>query len=545
MNYYKSLKLDIEPFSNSPDPELFFPSKQHAQALQWLEIGIRLKRGLHVLIGDIGTGKTTICRKLLQGLAPDESVKAMLILDPGFSSAKSFLQELHFLFTGRHPHPDRDPRDLKEILKSVLFKRTIDRNELLVLVIDEGQKLSEEMLEVLRELLNYETNKEKLLQIIIFGQKELTETLNCVPNLKDRINKLLVITPLTKEETAEFIQFRLRRAATGPEYPHFSKRALSTIFRVTKGYPRRIVTLCHHVILRLTTAQTTNATTRLVKSVLRENSFGSSGREWLQYLQLTTAAVLLACAVYIVAVPRTNFLAPLRSLLLTEEIQDHISYEPKGTTAAVNRTTELIERKFSEFLENSSSFLASLTSKTPSSALTSQPIVSDEISTGTQQRAVPPNVLGAVQLAEGYTLNKLLTDVYGEYSTHLLHEVLRMNPQISHSSVISSSTPVLLPALNMHPVSNENPKYWLEIGRERDLSQAILNVTNINKFYATFRILPVWNAESGLYFPIILRTIFSNREEAEKILQMLPHSMQNEITIVESPLIDTLYCGKI
>lgn len=543
MNYYKSLKLDIEPFSNSPDPEIFFPSKQHAQALQWLEIGIRLKRGLHVLIGDIGTGKTTICRKLLQGLAPDESVRAMLILDPGFSSAKSFLQELHFLFTGRHPHPDRDPRDLKEILKSVLFKRTIDKNELLVLVIDEGQKLSEEMLEVLRELLNYETNKEKLLQIIIFGQKELTETLNCVPNLKDRINKLLVITPLTKEETAEFIQFRLRRAATGPDYPHFSKRALSTIYKVTRGYPRRIVTLCHHVILRLTTSQTTNATTRLVKSVLRENSFSNSHREWLQYLQLTTAAVVLACAVYVVAVPRTGFLAPLRSLLLTEDIREHINYEPTSTATAFDSTTEFIERKFTEIFDNSSSFLASLTSEPTPPVVASPPPILTEKNSTFLQRSIPPNVLGAVQLNEGYTLNKLLTDVYGEYSKHLLYEVLRMNPQISHPNAISSSTPILLPALNMHAVHSDSPKYWLEIARERDLSQAILTLTSINRFYATFRIVPAWNAELGLHFPIILRTIFPNRKEAEKILQMLPHSMQNDITIVQSPRDDTLYCG--
>lgn len=543
MNYYKSLKLDIEPFSNSPDPEIFFPSKQHAQALQWLEIGIRLKRGLHVLIGDIGTGKTTICRKLLQGLAPDETVRAMLILDPGFSSAKSFLQELHFLFTGRHPHPDRDPRDLKEILKSVLFKRTIDNNELLVLVIDEGQKLSEEMLEVLRELLNYETNKEKLLQIIIFGQKELTETLNRVPNLKDRINKLLIITPLTKGETAEFIQFRLRRAATGPDYPHFSKRALSTIYKVTKGYPRRIVTLCHHVILRLTTSQTTNATTRLVKSVLKENSFSSSHREWLQYLQLATAAVVLACAVYVVAVPRTGFLAPLRSLLLTEDIKEHISYEPTGTTV-LDTTTTFIERKFTEFFDNSSNLLASLASEpAPPVVLSPQPVSSEAPST--QQRSVPPNVLGAVQLNEGYTLNQLLTDVYGEHSKHLLYEVLRMNPQISHPSAISSSTPILLPALNMQAVRSNSAKYWLEIAREYDLSQAILKLTSINRFYATFRIIPAWNAESGLHFPIILRTIFPNREEAEKILQMLPHSMQKDITIVQSPRDDTLYCGML
>ena len=91
MDYYKTLNLEREPFSNSPDPGLFYNSKQHLEALQKLEIAIRLKRGLNILTGDVGTGKTTLIRQLIRKIDHDKKIKYFLILDPGFATTVDFL----------------------------------------------------------------------------------------------------------------------------------------------------------------------------------------------------------------------------------------------------------------------------------------------------------------------------------------------------------------------------------------------------------------------------------------------------------------------
>lgn len=530
MNYFKSLKLDAEPFSNSPDPNLFFPSNQHAQGLQWLEIGVRLKRGLHVIIGDIGTGKTTICRKLLQGLVLDDSVCAMLILDPGFTSAKSFLQELHCLFTDTEPDPDKDERALKETLKSVLYKRAVDNNELLVLVIDEGQKLSFEMLEVLRELLNYETNEEKLLQIIIFGQKELTTILDQMPNLKDRINKQIFISPLTKKETAEFIQFRLRRSATGPDYPQFSKRALKLIFKKTKGYPRQIVTLCHQVILHLATINTNKATLRTVKDTLQGNNLSTGSWSLGFFAKLATATTIIAFSIYLLFASNTAIFDQLQTYL-------HPNSKILSTLHILNP-----EKYLSESKPPVSSNISQAQGSTTTNAAPKQ-VNSPQVSDIENSTSTPPALLGVIKLRRGSSLSKLMDDVYGTYSKQLLHKVLSINPQIHSPNTIAAETPIILPAATLRSIPTTPPKYWLEIERKKQLPKAIALLTDLNKFHKTFRLICAWNARQGLHFPIILRTVFSTRKEAMEVLQITPKKLQLHLKVVQYPQPETLYCG--
>jgi general secretion pathway protein A len=252
MDYYRTLKLDREPFSNSPDPGLFFNSRQHLEALQQLEISIRLKRGLSVITGDVGTGKTTLSRQLIQKISYDPGLEYFLILDPGFSSTREFLRSILALFTGSPPDP-ADDTALKEQIKACLFSRGVDRNTTTILLIDEGQKLPVFCLEVLRELLNYETNDHKLLQIIIFAQKEFEQTIQALDNFNDRIDFRYTLSPLGFFETRQLIRFRLEKSGghTSPVPPVFSFLAFAAIFRYSRGYPRKIINLCHHVMIRM------------------------------------------------------------------------------------------------------------------------------------------------------------------------------------------------------------------------------------------------------------------------------------------------------
>ncbi|NTV29637.1 MAG: AAA family ATPase, partial [Candidatus Omnitrophica bacterium] len=163
MNYLSSLNLEQEPFSTNPDPDFFYKSANHISALNQLEIAIRLKRGLSLILGDVGTGKTTLCRTLIQAFAEDaDDFIFHMILDPSFRSENLFYAHLTKIF-GISPF-FRSTVDYRDAVEKYLFKRCIEEKKTVVLVIDEGQKLSAENLEILRTLLNYETNDQKLLQ---------------------------------------------------------------------------------------------------------------------------------------------------------------------------------------------------------------------------------------------------------------------------------------------------------------------------------------------------------------------------------------------
>lgn len=126
------------------------------------------------------------------------------------------------------------------------------RGELSVLLVDEGQKLSADCLEIIREFLNYETNTGKLLQVVIFAQEEFKQTLAQMENFQDRINLLYPLGPMSFKETRAMIQFRLRKSGSScPRLPSFSFPALWLVYRLTKGYPRKVIHICHRTLLGL------------------------------------------------------------------------------------------------------------------------------------------------------------------------------------------------------------------------------------------------------------------------------------------------------
>jgi general secretion pathway protein A len=197
MDYFSILNLKREPFSNSPDPEYFFLSRQHNTCIQKLELSLRLRRGLNVVIGDVGTGKTTLCRQLIRRFAGDEDAETHLILDPSFSNPLEFLSTVAEMFEQVKVEPGANEWQIKEIIKKYIFRKAVDEKKTIILIIDEGQKIPVFCLEILREFLNYETNEYKLLQIVIFAQKEFAETLEDHANFADRINLYQPCWPYT------------------------------------------------------------------------------------------------------------------------------------------------------------------------------------------------------------------------------------------------------------------------------------------------------------------------------------------------------------
>ena len=246
MSYYKVLKLEREPFSTSPDPSFFYRSTAHNTAIQRLEIAIRLRRGLSVILGDVGTGKTTLSRALLQNFRDEQDHLFYMILDPTYKSEFQFLSALVKMM-GIKPG-FRSTLDYKEALEKFLFRKGVEENKTVILLIDEGQKLTPAFLEVLRTLLNYETNEYKLLQLIILAQMEILPRIKKIRNFMDRISLKYIINPLDEQETREMIQFRLGQAGLNSGESLFSEEAMGLIYAYSQGYPRQIATLCHNAL---------------------------------------------------------------------------------------------------------------------------------------------------------------------------------------------------------------------------------------------------------------------------------------------------------
>ena len=253
MSYYKILGFEREPFSTSPDPNFFYSSQGHEAALTNILIELRLKRGLSVLLGDVGTGKTTLSRKLLQELNDRDDCIFHMILDPSFEDTASFMRSFSKNFGLVLPDQGRalSVTELREELEHFLFQKGVVENKTVILIVDEAQKLSENSLEILRVLLNYETNEFKLLQLVLLGQNELQDKIKVIPNFFDRISFKGKLEPLDYQGTKEMILFRMKQAGYRASMDLFLEEALRAIYECTSGYPRQVTMLCHRALKAL------------------------------------------------------------------------------------------------------------------------------------------------------------------------------------------------------------------------------------------------------------------------------------------------------
>lgn len=272
MSYYKILGFEKEPFSTSPDPEFLYMSKEHESALTNALIELNLRRGLNVILGEIGTGKTTLSRKLVQELSKRDKFLFQIIMNPSFENEKQIMASIMRNFNMPIVNYDSEKSlfDMRDRLEKFLLNKTLSENKTVILIIDEAQKLNEESLETLRILLNYETNEFKLVQILLLGQIELYSKIAAIQNFYDRINFKFTLFPLDLDETRNMVNFRLEKAGYKGKSHLFLDSAIREIFQYTNGYPRRVTLLCHKALKNLILRNKYVVDGNMIKDILQE-----------------------------------------------------------------------------------------------------------------------------------------------------------------------------------------------------------------------------------------------------------------------------------
>lgn len=230
--------LAEDPFSLSPDPRFLYLTNQHKAALAKLRYVMERRQGFAVLYGDVGHGKSTLIRRLFGIYKGQDEYESVLVTNPDYPTGLQLLKRL----TDEFGLPRRPSKlDQMQELEGFLVQRFAEDKNVLILV-DEAQMMRGEQFELIRQITNFESDDNKLVQIIIAGQNNLRNKLKLKKALLSRAAAVATLDPLTPEETADMIAFRL--SVAGRHEPLFTPDALDFVYERTKGVPRDVVKMC-------------------------------------------------------------------------------------------------------------------------------------------------------------------------------------------------------------------------------------------------------------------------------------------------------------
>jgi len=362
--------LKEKPFSLTPDPKYLFLSGKHKEAFAHLLFGIKNRMGFIMVTGEIGTGKTTICRALLSQLDPDTELAFIFnpCLNP-IELLKRILMEFGVQTKAE------TLLDLTDQLNEFLLNKSRQQKNC-VLVIDEAQNLTPPVLEQIRLLSNLETEKEKLLQIVLIGQPELLERLKLheLRQLNQRITARYHLNPLDEQETRQYIAYRIHIAG-GKKRIQFTPKAYKLIYKYGKGIPRLINSICDRSLLVGYTREKKIIDHHIVKQALKElqgqlqhpQHVSTKTKDWKNFLpspSLIVGIALILIALRIWYIPINEMAQELGNIdnIFSSESQnsnmnrvsnDHVEAISKNTDNDTNPelTAKLIEGLWNRFFE--------------------------------------------------------------------------------------------------------------------------------------------------------------------------------------------------
>jgi type II secretory pathway predicted ATPase ExeA len=269
--------LKEEPFSTVPSPRYLFLTDVHSTALEKTSYVVGAKKGLAAVFGDTGTGKSSMARLLHQKFL-DHGFISVLLTNPNYPTPNSLLRTIAQEFGT--PRTDKSYKGMLDVFKAFLIEQAMDQGKTVVLIIDEAQTMGFAQLELLRQLINVETNDQKLLQVVLFAQEELRAKLAHAKgrNLRSRIVMASTLERLTTREVAEMVAFRWSVASGGGKHP-FSDAALQALAELGEGMPRDTTILADNALLLGYNRQQQDIGPDLVRAAATDRQRSLGGRE--------------------------------------------------------------------------------------------------------------------------------------------------------------------------------------------------------------------------------------------------------------------------
>jgi general secretion pathway protein A len=266
--YLTYFNLKEEPFSTVPSPRYFFLTATHSTALEKTAYVVGAKKGLAAVFGDTGTGKSSLARLLHQKFL-DNGFLSILLTNPSYPTPFSLLRTIAQEFNT--PKTDKSFKGMLDVFKDYLYTHAVNEGKTVVLIIDEAQTLKPSLIELLRQLVNYETNDAKLLQLVLFAQEELRNTLAKpkLRNFRSRIAMASTLEKLSLEELKAMLKFRWEVASGGAQHP-FSMDAITAIHHHSEGMPREANILADNALLLASLDKQTQITEELVHQVAKD-----------------------------------------------------------------------------------------------------------------------------------------------------------------------------------------------------------------------------------------------------------------------------------
>ena len=418
-----------------------------------------------------------------------------------------------------------------------------------------GRKPPSSCLEILRELLNYETNEYKLLQIVIFAQEEFRQTLAEHRNFADRINFYHVLGPLSFSETRRMLQFRLNQAQDSHRTPRlFTPLGLLAVYRATGGYPRKIIHLCHRVLVTMIIQNRTQAGWSVVQWCSKMLFPGEPLRVSWKTASVA-AGLLVVFGIAILAaepfnVPFFGKTAKMTALSTPQEEAPTLpapdlsrtaaplnSAEPEPTIAGSGPSgMELGEPD--DTMDGTSEAAASsaadqvvvaapepaavsrlLAAETPAKL---PAIRSEEPAEAVSAGSSPPEILGRITVRPGDYLEQLIRRVYGFFDQQVLKAVLQVNPQIAERDNLAVGRTITFPLLPVRVGSLPKHACWVQVAEKDSLDDAYKLYRTYPRSAPPISILPYRNGRDGLKFAMLLKDCCIDKQAADAAIAGLP-----------------------
>jgi len=338
--YEKFFSFREKPFKLVPNPDYLFLSKNHEETLAHLNYALAEGDGFVEIIGEVGTGKTTLCRAFLESLDPDTI--AAYIFNPMLGPRqliRAINDELGIEYDADNT------KDLIDNLNAFLMRKKAQRKKV-ILLIDEAQNLSRNVLEQLRLLSNLETSHEKLLQIILVGQPELSEILDSheLRQLSQRITLRYHLSPLNHKETVEYIQYRINIAAQNPGIK-FNRSAFRQIYKYSRGIPRVINIACDRSLLTAFGLSRHKITGSIARASIKElMGAGTTGKfdlaDWKKaFIIFAVLSLVMAAAIF--HHPLTHEISKIFNHQQKPEFENSTAGQPASKEAEVTKLNEV------------------------------------------------------------------------------------------------------------------------------------------------------------------------------------------------------------